>query len=455
MKNLVFILLLIFFVISCSDKEIISDESKTEFKAEVVLSKTFGGSLEEKINSVVQTNDGGMLILGNSNSTNGDVNKTYNEIDIWLTKIDGTGNKVWSKTIGGSLNDYGSSIIATSDGNYAIAGYSASKDGDVPGNVGLHDFFISKINPNGEKIWSKNYGFAGHDHAHKIIQTKDGGFFVAGFAEYEGIQGSGGDQNNGTGHQIGHKGASVLHGSGEFLGVKLDANGEFQWFRYYGGTQNDVITDVIQDFDGSYIMVGYSESTNFDIIDNKGSYDFWVVKIHENGTLDWKHNYGGSGIDQAFGIVKTDNNSYLIVGKSNSTDKDVSTAFGGFDAWVIHIDHHGHLIWQKSFGGLEFDTATSIKKLSNGNYGIIGNSRSNFNNQENKGQNDYWMFEIDNKANSSIYWQKTFGGTKIDTATDFFQNSNNEIVIVGESQSNNQDVPNNKGFNDLWLIKLK
>ena len=207
--------------------------------------------------------------------------------DIWLTKIDGAGNKVWSKTIGGSFNDYGSSIIATSDGNFAIAGYSASKDGDVPGNVGLHDFFICKINQDGVKIWSKNYGFSGHDHAHKIIQTKDGGYFLAGFAEYEGIQGSGGDQNNGSGHQIGHKGLAVLHGSGEFLGVKLDSNGEFQWFRYYGGTQNDVVTDVIQDYDGSYVMVGYSESTNFDITDNKGSYDFWVIKINANGTIDF------------------------------------------------------------------------------------------------------------------------------------------------------------------------
>ena len=85
----------------------------------------------------------------------------------------------------------------------------------------------------------------------------------------------------------------------------------------------------------------------------------------------------------------------------------------------------------------------------------MGNSRSSFNEKPNNGQNDFWMFEIDNKANSSIYWQKTFGGSKIDNATDFFQTKNNEIVIVGESQSNNQDVTENKGSNDLWIIKLK
>lgn len=455
MKKLVLIALFINTLISCSEKEATLNETKADFKAEMVLSKSFGGSLEEKITSVVKTNDGGMLILGYTNSDNGDINKLFSQTDIWLTKIDVNGNKVWSKTIGGSLNDYGSSIIATNDGNFAIAGYSASKDGDIPGNVGLHDFFISKINGNGEKIWSKNYGFSGHDHAHKIIQTKDGGYFVAGFAEYSGIQGSGGDQDNGSGHGIGHRGTATLHGSGEYLGVKLDANGEFQWFRYYGGTQNDRISDVIQSNDGGYVMVGYSESDNFDITDNKGSYDYWVVKIQENGMLDWKHNFGGSGIDQAFGVTNTGNNSFLIVGKSNSTDKDIKNPIGGFDAWVIHLDHHGELIWEKSFGGTEFDTATTIKKLANGNFGIVGNSRSSFDGKPNNGQNDFWMFEIDNKPNSNIYWQKTFGGAKIDDATDFFQTTNNEIVIVGESQSNDHDVPENKGSNDLWMIKLK
>ncbi len=453
MKNLVLITTFFLILISCSDKENENlNKKNASFSGEIVWSKTFGGSLEEKTNSVVQTPDGGMIVLGNTISNDGDINKINQETAIWITKIDVNGNKVWSKTIGGSLNDYGSSIIATSDGNFAIAGYSASKDGDLPGNVGMHDFFIAKINEYGNIIWSKNYGFAGHDHAHKIIQTNDGGYFVAGFAEYSGIQGSGGEQNNGTGHQIGHRG--VLHGSGEYLGVKLDSEGNFQWFRFYGGTQNDRINDVVQANDGGYVMVGYSESTNFDVDDNKGSYDYWVVKINQYGMLEWKHNYGGTGIDQAFGITKTGNNSYLIAGKSNSVDKNISKPLGGFDAWIVHIDDHGHLIWEKSFGGTGFDSVTTIKKLNNNNFAIVGNTRNQFDNINN-GQNDFWVFEIDNKANSKLYWQKTYGGSNIEDATDFFESKNNELIIVGDSQSNTNDVPANKGGNDMWILKLK
>jgi hypothetical protein len=449
MKILVFALLFIFFSCTNSEQE---NTLNSISELNIVESKTFGGSLDEKIGSVVKTSDGGMIVVGYTNSSDGDINKQYDQIDIWIIKIDSQGNKVWSKTIGGSKNDYGTSIIATNDGNFIISGYTESSDGIVPSNFGLHDFLVVKINSSGDVIWSKNYGFSGHDHAHKIIQTSDGGYFVVGFSEYSGIEGSGGTQNNGEGHEIGHKG--VQHGSGEFIGVKINSQGEFMWYRYFGGTQNDRVYDVVEANDGGFLMVGFSESSDFDINDNKGSYDFWVVKLQSNGSLAWKHNYGGSGIDQAFGVVKTNNNSYLIVGRSNSDDKDISVSLGGFDAWVIHIDDHGHLIWNKSFGGSEFDSAEQIRMLSNGNFGIVGNTRSNLNNIL-KGENDFWFLEVDNKANSKVHWQKTFGGSNIDIAKDFYQNNNNEIFIVGESQSSDFDVNINRGNNDLWMLKLK
>lgn len=444
---------LIVFLLLLSCEKDATDKTAVDLKYEVVASKTYGGSLEEKVNSIVNTPDGGMLILGYTSSSDGDISKTNAQIDIWLTKLDANGEMLWSKTIGGAENDYGTSIAATRDGNYIISGYSGSNDGDVPGNLGLHDFYIAKITGEGNLIWSKNYGFNNHDHAHKTIQTKDGGFFVAGFADFSGIEGTGETGNNGEGHSM--RFAAPQHGVGEYFGIKLDANGNFQWYRYFGGMLNDRINDIVEANDGGLILVGSSESTNFDVMHNKGSYDFWVIKLAADGKLQWKENYGGSGIDQATSICKTGNNSYLIAGRTNSTDGDVSKALGSFDAWIIHINDHGHLIWNKSFGGAEFDNATTIKKVDNNRFVVVGNTRGNFGDYNNKGENDYWVFEIDNRANSSIYWQKTFGGSKIDIATDFYQTASKEIIIVGESQSNDFDVQENKGSNDLWMVKLK
>jgi hypothetical protein len=452
MKKLIFIAFFLMILNSCTEN---NNSNYNEFKGELVWNKTFGGSQEEKNNSIVATPDGGFLVLGYSKSNDGDIVKSHDLIDIWLSKYDANGNMQWSKTIGGSMDDFGYSIIATNDGNYVIAGYSGSSDGDVPANLGMHDFYISKITGNGTIIWKKNYGFMSHDHAHKVIQTSDGGYFIVGFADYAGIDASGGTGNNGEGHGMGKNASTAKHGVGEYLGIKLDANGNFKWYRYFGGTNNDRINDVVEANDGGLILVGYSESTNFDVTDNKGSYDYWVIKLHADGELHWKKSYGGSDIDQAFSIAKTGNNSYLIAGRSNSLDGDIKNPNGNFDAWIIHIDDEGKLLWQKSFGGADYESANAIKKVSNKNFVIVGNSRSSNENIMNKGENDFWAFEIDKQPNSSIIWQKTFGGSNIDIANDFIETKNNELIIIGDTQSNDFDVPENKGYTDLFMVKMK
>lgn len=447
MRQCVYFLCCIIFFCSCDSNESATD---TLFKGNIAWAKTMGGSLEDKTTSVVATPDGGLIVVGYTQSTNGDVIKNYDLYDVWVTKMDKNGDVVWNKTFGGSENDYGYSIIRTSDNNYVIAGYSGSADYDVPSNLGMHDFYILKINENGEKLWSKSYGFSSHDHAHKIIQMKDGGFFVAGYADYAGLSGQGG--SNGEGHEMNR---SVLHGVGEFFGIRLDANGDFKWYRYYGGLMNDRVNDIAETEDGGVMMVGYTESTDFDVEGNKGSYDYWVVNIDHEGHLHWKKTFGGSDIDQAYGIVKTDFNSYLIVGQSNSVDGDVSKHIGNADVWVIHINHHGDLIWEKSFGGTQFETASAIKRTGYNQYTIIGHSRSADNEITNNGQNDIFLFQIDAYANTTMHWKKTFGGTNFDFGTDLAQTADGKLYLVGDTQSNDAIFTENKGMNDRFVIKLE
>ncbi|CAM3709168.1 hypothetical protein FLGE108171_11520 [Flavobacterium gelidilacus] len=430
----------ILFIVSCNKEENLSFNDETVFSGKKVWSKSIGGSNFEEIHGVIATKDGGFVVVGDTKSSDGDItDKKYALEDIWLSKYNAEGNLLWSKTYGGSEDDLGYSVIENTDGTLVIAGYSKSSDGEVPSNLGMHDFFIFKTDSEGNLIWAKSHGFMSHDHAHKIINTSDGGYFVVGYVDYAGI----GKSNKG-----------VLHGVGEFYGIKLDANGNKLWDKYFGGTQNDRVFDVVQANDGGFVMVGYSESSDFDVNDNHGSYDYWVVKINTNGDLVWKKSYGGSELDQAYGIAKNLNNTYLITGTSNSMDGDISSNKGANDVWIINIDDNGALLWEKSFGGSGFDTSNSIRMISNGNFLISGHTRS-MDGQitENKGENDFWAFTI--SPNGKMLWQKTFGGSNFDFGYDAVELKDKGFVIVGQTESNDLDVPINKGLSDLLIIKVR
>ncbi|MCB0375558.1 MAG: hypothetical protein KDD04_06535, partial [Sinomicrobium sp.] len=287
--------------------------------------KTFGGSEDDVAVSVIAASDGTYMVLGTTASTNGDItDNAVAENDFWLLKIDGEGNVVWSKTYGGSGEDIGQSVIQTADGGYAIAGYSQSSDGDGSNNEGFHDQWLLKLDDQGNIEWENSFGFAGHDHAYDVLQTADGGYLLSGFTD---ITASGGQGNYG-------KSAEALHGVGEFWAVKTDASGTLQWSRYFGGTNNDRAYAVVQANDGGFVLTGFAESNDFDISGTKGSYDFWVIKITATGDLAWERSFGGSGIEESYGIALTANNHYVIAGQTYSTDTDVTQPHGNSDFWV-------------------------------------------------------------------------------------------------------------------------
>jgi len=435
MKNIVYLLVAMLFV-SCAND--FNNLNSYNFDGSKSWSKTIGGSDEDHVKSVVASIDGGFFTVGYTKSHDGDVtHKTGMMEDVWLCKFNAAGEMVWSKTYGGMMDDFGYSVLENLDGTLVVAGYSMSSDGDVQSNLGMHDFFIFKTDAHGEMIWSKSYGFSSHDHAHKIIKTNDGGYFIAGFIDYSGIA----------------KGNATLHGVGEFYGLKIDANGNKLWDGYFGGTQNDRVFDVVEALDGGLVMVGYSESNDFDITDSKGSYDFWVVKLSNDGNLVWKKSYGGSGIDQAYGIVKTNQNSYLITGVSNSDDQDIHQNLGSSDVWVIHINDDGNLIWSKNYGGSQFDSGQSIQKLKNGHYLISGHTRSSDGDfKENKGENDFFGLII--TENGDVIWQQTFGGSNIDLGVHAVELQNRSIILVGDTQSTDFDIENPRGMTDVLIVKV-
>ncbi|MEL6811217.1 MAG: hypothetical protein AAFP76_07775 [Bacteroidota bacterium] len=413
------------------------------FVGEIDWIKNLGGSEIDDAVAIVKSNDNGYVVLGNTSSIDGDIiDKTTTDSDFWVLKISETGTILWNKTYGGSNNDTATDISTTADGGYIISGGTRSSDGDVTtGNAGFVDYWILKIDATGGKIWDRTFGFSGEDRANKVFQTKDGGYLVSGFFD---VTASGGAGNDGR-----------RHAGGEFWTIKLNAAGNYMWRRYYGGFKDDRSYDAVETSDGGYFIIGTTESVDGDVTDNKGSYDFWIVKINANGDRLWSKSYGGSEIDTGYAITATEDGNFMFVGDSRSSDQDITNPKGNADLWVVKFGPSGNIIWQKSLGGSQFDSARSIEALSDGNYLISGATRSNDGDvSTNNGENDAWVLLMN--PSGDVIFEKAIGGSNFDFGEDaILGHDNASILLVGNTESNDKDIPGNRGIKDMLVVKLK
>ncbi|WP_245710079.1 hypothetical protein [Winogradskyella thalassocola] len=427
-------------MLSCKSDD---DDIRSTPDINVSLIKTLGGTKNDSGQSVVATSDGGYAILGFTQSMNGDITDKNNEsFDFWVLKFNAQNELQWQKTFGGSADERGSSIIQTQDGGYAILGFSFSNDGDVSNNHGSQDYWLVKLDTNGNLIWQKSFGFQGADSGISVIQTNDQGYLISGILD---VTASGGEGNSSRSTQH--------HAGGDYWALKLDTSGAMEWSQYFGGNFTDTPHDVIQTEDNGFIIVGSSDSNDTDISSNIGTYDFWVVKIAATGNLVWEKSYGGTQIDEARAIAATNDGNYLIAGDTRSNDIDIAYNNGAADLWLIKISPEGNLLWEKTIGGSSFDVARSIIKSQDNGFILAGSSRSNDSDvATNKGQNDAWILNIDSNAN--LLWETTIGGSNIDFAYSVAQLNDGSIVGVGDSTSDDGDIIENKGFTDLLLIKI-
>jgi len=440
-RYIVNIFLLSLFILACSDDQIIQLPSNNVSK-ETEWVKTFGGSKNEQAKSIVKTDDGGYAVLGFTQSNDGDVSdKPGVSFDYWLMKFGANDELQWDKTYGGTLDDKGTKLIQTQDGGYVIVGYSQSNDEDATQNAGSHDFWMVKLNSSGTVLWEKSLGYVGLDKALSVIQVSDGGYVVTGIID---VTASGGAGNS----------KAVMHAGGDFWAVKLNANGDTLWTKYFGGGLSEIPNDLIETQDNGFILVGTSDSADVDISNNKGGYDFWLVKIDANGVLVWEKSFGGSEIDEAYAITATEDGNYVVVGDTRSVNVDVSQNSGSADLWLIKITPSGNLIWEKTFGGISFDAGRSVAKTEDNGFLIAGSSRSVEGNLTvNNGQNDAWVMKV--SSSGVLEWQKTVGGSQIDFAYGAVELNDKKVVLVGESSSSDFDIIENKGFTDLLIAKIK
>ncbi|MCO5251976.1 MAG: choice-of-anchor D domain-containing protein [Candidatus Kapabacteria bacterium] len=281
--------------------------------------KTYGGNWFDSGESIQQTEDGGYIVVGHTQSTNGDVTENKGGYDVWVLKLDLNGSIEWQKNYGGTSHDKAYSIIETRDGSYIVTGYTESNDYDITYHKGGQDAWVLKLNIDGSIAWQNTYGGFLNDIFYSIIETDDNGFIVAGTTELR------------------NSDITVNKGVSDALIIKLKFDGSLEWQKTVGGSFNDFAYSIIESADSGFIVVGGTESRDGDVTENKGSSDAWIFKLSDDGSLEWQKTFGGSKIDIAYSVQETSGGGFIIAGWTDSNDKDVTVNLGAFDFWVVKL----------------------------------------------------------------------------------------------------------------------
>jgi hypothetical protein len=415
--------------------------------------KTFGGGSFESLDAVQQTSDGGYLLGGDSSSgISGNKSQASKGLsDYWVVKLDANGNKLWEKAFGGSDRENFQSLQQTSDGGYILGGSSSSGiSGDkteVNKGTGITtDYWVVKMDANGNKIWDKTFGGSSNDNLWTLLQTSDGGFILGGWSE----SGIGGDKSQAS------------KGGNDYWVVKLDANGNKIWDKTFGGSSDDYLSSLQQTADGGYILGGKSDSgiSSDKSQPNNGpiyTFDYWVVKTDASGNKLWEKTFGGNDNDNLGSILQTSGGEYILSGGSASLisgDKS-QKGQGGWDHWVLKLNGSGNKLWDKNFGTNPItNTNTSyslgyLQQTPDGGFISGGTTGSGL-----SSNTDYLIVKVDSSGNK--IWDKILSGDSWDFLHCLKKTSDGGYILGGMSKSNiNGDKTQaSQGDYDYWVVKI-
>jgi formylglycine-generating enzyme required for sulfatase activity len=220
------------------------------------------------------------------------------------------------------------------------------------------------------------------------------------------------------------------------VNVVADSN----WDKTYGGSANDYAYSALLTNDDGYLLVGKSESGagGDKTQSGQGWSDIWVVKIDADGNKSWDKSYGGSSHDYANAALSTNDGGYLLVGVSESgADGDkTQSSQGGNDIWVVKIDADGNKVWDKAYGGGGSEYANAALSTNDGGYLLVGNSGSGADGDKTQsGQGWFDIWVVKIDADGNKVWDKSYGGSGQDYAKATLLTNDDGFLLIGHSRS--------------------
>ncbi len=352
-----------------SDKKSL-DTVVSRLNTKPTFEESYGGRYDEEGNSILPLKDG-FLVVGYTRSFGAGQNDAY------ALKVDMFGNKIWSNVSGGSREDVANAVVQT-EGGFMVAGTTSSIGNRV------QSVYYARISDDGTLAWQSGY-FSDEDDYYSgkdIVKINDSSFLVVGSEEHVkffdsnmdiylntfdakgqrvGIKRYGGEKEESANSVIkvsdGYVMAGVTktwgHGREDAYVVKIDNDGNQMWHNAYGFGYDEVANQIIATQDGGYLLVGTTDS------DNKNQKDIFVVKMDSVGAIQWQYHYGTKEQDEGFGVVEAED-GYVIAGSTKET------ASYNKDAYLLKIDRAGNTLWSGKYGGEKDDAFNSIAKVNNG-----------------------------------------------------------------------------------------
>jgi hypothetical protein len=355
--------------------------------------RCIGGTNHEQANCIIQTTDGGYAIAGYTFSY------AAGYEDMYIIKCNSSGTIQWTKTIGGSNVEIARSIIQTTDGGYAIAGDIYDYGSTTA------DWFIVKTDAGGAIQWTRTINRAAYDYACSIVQTTDGGYAIAGMSATGGVF------------------------SGDIYVVKLNSAGTYQWSKTYGGTHDEVAYTIIKTTDGGLAFAGYSNSF--------GPYNvFNFIKTDDLGNIQWNRLVGESGTgSHVYSIIQLADGSYVLAGEITPTGT------GNYDMYIVKLNSSGSIIWTRTVAGTGYDMANSIIQTTDGGFVLGG-----YTNSYGAGANDMYIVKLN--SSGTLQWSKTVGGTGDEQALGIIKSIDGGFTAAGYTSSFGN------GGKDVFLVKF-
>lgn len=249
---------------------------------------------------------------------------------------------------------------------------------------------------------------------------------------------------------------SGYHGETDAWVVKTDASGALLWQRALGGTSFDDAYGVVGTADDGFLVVGGTSSEDGDVSENRGGSDFWAVKLSPLGDIVWERAYGGSDGEVAFAVLAQDDGTFVLAGFTESDDGDITESLGGFtDVWIIRISATGDLLQQRSFGGNSSEEAFALCASGDGSFVFTGHTQSN---DGDVGTNDHliedlWVVKFTFEA--GISWEYTYGSNEGSERGFAIANTGGSgYLVVGVASGNDGDVQGLRGGQDGWVLRV-